>query len=73
MIVGEASRGKGVGAALLAGAEAVARRIGARTVMLEVGTRNTEAQALYRRAGYGPYEPFPPYHASPISLFERRL
>ena len=74
MIVGEASRGKGVGAALLASAEAIARRIGAHTIMLEVGTRNTEAQALYRRAGYGPCKPFPPYHASPISLFlERHL
>ena len=74
MIVGEASRGQGVGATLLEGAEAVARRIGAHTVVLEVGVRNVEAQVLYSRGGYGPREPFPPYQASPISLFlERRL
>lgn len=69
MIVDEAARGQGVGAALLAGAETVARRIGAHTMVLEVGVRNTEAQALYRRAGYGPRDPFPPYQATPISLF----
>lgn len=72
MIVGAALRGKGVGAALLAGAEAVARHVGLHTVMLEVGTRNTEAQALYRRAGYEPCEPFSPYQATSISLFLSR-
>ncbi len=74
MIVDEAARGQGVGAALLAGAETMARGIGAHTMMLEVGVRNTEAHALYRRAGYGPRDPFPPYQATPISLFlERRI
>lgn len=74
MIVDEASQGQGVGAALLASAEATARRLGAHTVVLEVGVRNTEAQALYCGAGYGPRDPFSPYQASPISLFlERRL
>jgi len=74
MIVDEAARGQGMGAALLAGAEAVARRIGAHTVMLEVGVRNTEAQALYHRAGYQPRDAFPPHQVSPISLFlERRF
>lgn len=74
MIVDKATRGQGVGTALLAGAETVARRIGAHTMVLEVGVRNTEAQALYRRAGYGPRAPFPPHRATPTSLFlERRL
>ncbi len=74
MIVDGAARGQGVGFALLMGAETVARSLEAHTVMLEVGIRNIEAQALYRRAGYRPCDPFPPYQASPISLFlERRL
>ena len=40
----------------------------------EVGVRNTEAQALYRRTGYMVRDEFPPYRPSPISLFmEKRL
>jgi putative acetyltransferase len=74
MIVDQGTRGRGVGAALLWNAHAQARRLGAHTALLEVGVRNTEAQALYWRAGYRPCEPFPPYEKSPISLFmELRL
>jgi putative acetyltransferase len=74
MIVDQGTRGRGVGAALLWNAHAQARRLGAHTALLEVGVRNTEAQALYWRAGYRPCEPFPPYEQSPISLFmELRL
>jgi putative acetyltransferase len=74
MIVDQGIRGRGVGAALLRNAHAQARRLGAHTARLEVGVRNTEAQALYRRAGYRPCEPFSPYEKSPISLFmELRL
>ncbi|UIY32746.1 GNAT family N-acetyltransferase (plasmid) [Neorhizobium galegae] len=49
MIVDAESRGAGVGMALLKGAEAQAIKLGAFTMLLEVGTRNTEAQQLYRR------------------------
>ena len=74
MIVDEAARGRGVGTALLSGAHAEARRLGANTALLEVGVRNTEAQALYRGAGYRKRGPFAPYDATPISLFmELRL
>ncbi|WP_175422222.1 GNAT family N-acetyltransferase [Agrobacterium tumefaciens] len=72
MIVDAASRGAGVGMALLKGAEAQAMRVGALTMLLEVGTRNTEAQQLYRRGGYHPCDPFPPYAGTPISLFMTR-
>ncbi|MBS1166254.1 MAG: hypothetical protein H6R00_2279 [Proteobacteria bacterium] len=41
-------------------------------MLLEVGVRNIEAQQLYRRGGYQACEPFPPYTATPISLFMRR-
>ncbi|WP_412104542.1 hypothetical protein [Rhizobium ruizarguesonis] len=37
--------------ALLQGAEAQAIKLGALTMLLEVRTRNTEAQQLYRRGG----------------------
>ena len=74
MIVDEAARGRGVGAALLDAAGSEAQRLGARSVLLEVGTRNIAAQALYRRGGFTPREAFAPYIPSPISIFlERRL
>lgn len=72
MIVDAASQGTGVGMALLKEAEAQAMRIGALTMLLEVGTRNTDAQQLYRRGGYQSCDPFPPYAGTPISLFMTR-
>jgi putative acetyltransferase len=72
MIVDEQVQGKGVGMALLRGAEGEALRLGAHTILLEVGIRNTGGQALYRRAGYQLSTAFPPYEASPLSLFMRR-
>lgn len=72
MIVDEMARGKGIGTALLRGAEAEALHLGAHAVLLEVGTRNTDAQVLYRRGGYQSCGPFSPYATSPISLFKRR-
>ncbi len=73
MIVDAGARGAGIGMALLRRAEAQALALGARAMLLEVGTRNTEAQRLYRRGGYEPCEPFAPYSATPISLFMRRV
>jgi len=41
---------------------------------MEVGIRNTEAQAMYRRAGYRERAAFGTYTPSPISLsFEKVL
>lgn len=68
-IVDSDARGAGVGKALLRGAETHALKLGAETILLEVGTRNVEAQQLYRRAGFQICEPFSPYKATPISLF----
>lgn len=74
MIVGEAFRRRGVGTALIAGAEREAARLGIGTLLLEVGTRNEEAHAMYRRAGFLPRGAFAPYDATPISRFlEKRL
>lgn len=74
MIVGDAFRRRGVGTALIAGAEREATRLGIGTLLLEVGTRNEEAHAMYRRAGFLPRGEFAPYDATPISRFlEKRL
>lgn len=73
MIVDAGARGAGVGMALLRRAEAQALTLGAWAMLLEVGTRNTEAQQLYRRGGYAPCEPFAPYTATSISLFMTRV
>lgn len=72
MIVDAEARGRGVGAALVRGVQGEAQRLGASTVVLEVGVHNVEAQALYRRAGFTTCEPFHPYEPSPISLFMER-
>ncbi|WP_048429786.1 GNAT family N-acetyltransferase [Methylobacterium indicum] len=73
LIVSAAARGAGVGSALVREAETEARRLGARIVVLEVGTRNVEARRLYRRAGFAPRDPFPPYRALPASLFLEKV
>ena len=55
-------------------AEREAARLGIGTLLLEVGTRNEEAHAMYRRAGFLPRGAFAPYDATPISRFlEKRL
>ncbi|OAS27654.1 GNAT family N-acetyltransferase [Methylobacterium platani] len=72
LIVAARARGRGVGTALVRGAEAQARRLGAGRIVLEVGVGNVEARALYRRAGFAPRGPFPPYRALPVSLFLER-
>lgn len=72
MIVDETARGQGIGVALVRGAEAAAITLGARTMLLEVGTRNLAAHALYTGAGYRWRGPFTPYQPSPISLFMQR-
>ena len=69
MIVLPSARGQGVGAALLDAAEAAARQRGFTAIRMEVGIRNTEGQALYRRAGYRERGPFGMYRPDPISLF----
>jgi ribosomal protein S18 acetylase RimI-like enzyme len=50
--VAERARGWGVGARLLAAAEASARRLGRTAIRLEVRTDNSAARALYERRGY---------------------
>ena len=51
----------GVGAALLAHAEAEARKLGYRTVCLSTRMINTRAVAFYRKHGYAPVTPWGKY------------
>ncbi|HWL80808.1 MAG TPA: GNAT family N-acetyltransferase [Roseomonas sp.] len=53
--VREPWRGRGIGRALLAEAERLARLRGVRRLMIGVLAGNHRAEALYRRQGYAPY------------------
>lgn len=58
MYVADAHRGRGYGRAVLAELERAAAAIGCRRTILETGTRQPEAIALYRSVGYTPIPPF---------------
>ncbi|MGG6897473.1 MULTISPECIES: GNAT family N-acetyltransferase [Rhizobium] len=74
MIVDQSFRERGVGAALLSAAETTARANGIHLIRMEVGIRNTDGQALHRKAGYKESAPFGSYAPSPISLlFEKDI
>ncbi len=69
MVVDPSARRQGVGSALLRGAEQAALSLGVSSIQMEVGVRNIEGQALYRKAGYVERGPFGRYNASPLSFF----
>lgn len=63
-------RGKGIGRALLAGAEEHARQRGCCKLTLEVQEDNTRARALYRRFGF---EDFVVGNSAPTRFLAKRL
>jgi putative acetyltransferase len=65
MYVSPEVRGRGVGRALLARLEGEARNLGLTRLVLETGTRQLEAIALYRSAGFMPISAYGEYAASP--------
>ena len=65
MYVSPAARGHGVGRRLVAALEAEARAIGARRLVLETGTRQTAAIALYAATGFTPIPLYGEYVSSP--------
>jgi len=69
MFVLERARGIGVGKALLQAVEDAAREDGVTVLRLESGIHNTEALALYHRAGYVSRGPFGAYQPDPVSVF----
>ncbi len=68
MYVVPSSRGCGVGRQLLDALEHEARQLGRGRLVLETGARQTEALALYKRAGYVMIRRYGDYVSSPLSL-----
>ena len=67
MFVLAAHRGRGYARAVLAELERTATGAGRRRIVLETGTRQPEAVALYTSAGYAPLAAFGVYRHSPNS------
>jgi GNAT superfamily N-acetyltransferase len=65
MFVPAGHRGRGFARAVLAELERIAAAAGRRRTVLETGTRQPEAIALYTSAGYTPVEPFGVYRDAP--------
>lgn len=68
MYVRPEDRGRGIGGLLLDSLEAEARALGLSRLVLETGTRQQEALALYQRAGFSDIAPFDEYVNSPLSV-----
>jgi GNAT superfamily N-acetyltransferase len=67
-------RGQGLGRAVLDGLVDWAREAGLHRLILETGTRQHAALAMYERAGWERIEPFAPYEDEPDSVcFGRSL
>ena len=74
MFVRPDQRGRGIGKRVLAELEKIARAARLDLLRLETGIHNTEALALYRRAGFTERRPFGDYAPDPLSLFmEKRV
>ena len=67
MYVADDARRRGIARGVLEEIEATARRIGYSRLILETGTRQPEAIALYESHGYEPIEPYGVYKDSPMS------
>ena len=67
MYVAPPARGQGISRALLSGLEASAAELGYRRVILETGTRQQEAMALYASAGYDLIDNYGGYRHSRLS------
>ena len=69
MYVEPTARGRGLGRRMLQALEAEARLLGAHDLVLETGTRQPEAIALYSRAGFSKIGAFGEYEDHPLSVF----
>ncbi|HZF25048.1 MAG TPA: GNAT family N-acetyltransferase [Steroidobacteraceae bacterium] len=66
-------RGRGIGLAILQALEARVRQIGLRRLLLETGSGQPEALALYERQGYQRRAPYGEYRDEPSSVFMEKL
>jgi GNAT superfamily N-acetyltransferase len=73
MYVRPTYRGQGIGRAILAALESEARKLGVTRLVLETGTRQMEAIAMYRRAGFGDIPPYGEYVGSGFSICMEKL
>jgi GNAT superfamily N-acetyltransferase len=74
MYVRPAARRRGVAQAVLSTLESTAHDMGIRTLRLETGTRQPEANALYEKQGYQVIPCFGEYVSDPFSLcYEKTL
>jgi GNAT superfamily N-acetyltransferase len=67
MYVAPEMRGRGIGRAVLTRLEDEGRALGLTRLVLETGTRQAEALALYRKAGFTPIPAYGEYAASPAT------
>jgi GNAT superfamily N-acetyltransferase len=67
MYVAASARRQGLARLMLAHLEATARSAGADVMILETGTAQPEAMALYESCGYTPVEPFGYYRNEPLN------
>ncbi|GAB3936046.1 GNAT family N-acetyltransferase [Mucilaginibacter myungsuensis] len=72
MFVARDARGKGISKLVLAELENWAAELGYRYTVLETGSKNIEAQALYRKSGYGVTPSYGPYVDLPDSVCMRK-
>ena len=73
MFVSPDARRRGVGQAVIGELEGWARERGFTVAILETGTAQHEAIALYERCGYARTEAFPPYVGMPVSVCMRKV
>lgn len=73
MYVDPVARGRGIGRAILQQLEREALQKNISVLRLETGTRQPEAIALYRSAGFCEIAPFGDYRLDPLSVFMEKV
>lgn len=68
MFVTQTARGRGLARLILAELEAAALASGHDRLILETGSKQPEAVALYRSAGYADIKPFGHYAGAPLAI-----
>ena len=72
MFVAKDARGKGISKLILAELETRAYELGFKYTLLETGSKNIDAQHLYRKSGYADIPKYGPYVDLPDSICMRK-